>query len=27
VASIHFVFRPGPRQSDIPIMYLDSSPG
>lgn len=24
VGAIHFVFRPGPRQSDIPVMYLDA---
>ena len=24
VSAIHFVFRPGPGQSDIPIMYLDA---
>jgi hypothetical protein len=24
IAAIHFVFRPGPAQSDIPIMYLNT---
>lgn len=27
VAAIHFVFRPGPNQTDVPVLYLDAQTG